>query len=155
VFEVRVRGLVPDELVPRLDAVEVVSHELRTSFLGHFADQAELHGFLARLRAFGLEVVEVRRRVEPPARVAPAAPDDKGGGGGVGARPNRAGVVYEVTVEGALGPVLRRALRLECSEGTVASTTLRAAAGDLPGLVALLESHGQVIEGVWLLSAPR
>jgi hypothetical protein len=65
VFEVRVSGLVPDELVARLDPVEVVSHELRTSLLGHFADQAELHGFLARLRAFGLEVVEVRRRVDP------------------------------------------------------------------------------------------
>lgn len=65
VFEVRVSGLVHDDLVARLDPVEVVSQELRTSLLGHFADQAELHGFLARLRAFGLEVVEVRRRVDP------------------------------------------------------------------------------------------
>ncbi|WP_107771448.1 hypothetical protein [Nocardioides sediminis] len=68
------------------------------------------------------------------------------------ARPVGAGGVYEVTVEGALGPVLRRALRLECSAGAVACTTLWAAADDLPGLVALLESHGLVIEGVWLIS---
>jgi hypothetical protein len=72
----------------------------------------------------------------------------------VSARPVGAGGVYEVAVEGALGPVLRHALRLECSERTLACTTLRAAADDLPGLVALLESHGLVIEGVWLLSTP-
>jgi hypothetical protein len=78
VFEVRVSGLVPDELATRLDPVEVVSHELRTSLLGHFADQAELHGFLARLRAFGLEVVEVRRRVEPGVPAGPAARDEEG-----------------------------------------------------------------------------
>lgn len=70
-------------------------------------------------------------------------------------RPDSAGGVYEVTVEGVLGPVLRRALRLECVEVPAACTTLRAAAGDdLPGLVALLELHGLVIEGVWLLSTP-
>ncbi|WP_107771447.1 hypothetical protein [Nocardioides sediminis] len=77
-FEVRVSGLVPDELVPLLDPVKVVSHEVRTSLLGHFADQAELHGLLARLRAFGLEVVEVRRRVEPPTPSAPAGQDEEG-----------------------------------------------------------------------------
>ena len=71
------------------------------------------------------------------------------------ARPVGAGGVYEVTVEGALGPVLRCALGLECVEVPVSCTTLRtAAADDLPALVALLESHGLVIEGVWLLSTP-
>jgi hypothetical protein len=66
------------------------------------------------------------------------------------------GGVYEVTVDGALGPVLRRALRLDCVEGAVECTVLRATAGDdLPGLVALLESHGLVIEGVWLVPAAR
>jgi hypothetical protein len=79
VFEVRVSGLVPDELAARLDPVEVVTHELRTSLLGHFADQAELHGFLARLRAFGLEVVEVRRRVDPaPPSAASPTGDEEG-----------------------------------------------------------------------------
>jgi hypothetical protein len=72
----------------------------------------------------------------------------------VSSRADGAGV-YEVTVEGALGPVLLRALRLDCIEGPVACTTLRTtAAEDLPGLVALLDAHGLVIEGVWLLSPP-
>jgi ribosomal protein L34 len=33
----------------------------------HFRDQSELHGFLARLRTYGLEVVEVRRLTIDPA----------------------------------------------------------------------------------------
>lgn len=71
------------------------------------------------------------------------------------ATPDGAGGVYEVTVEGVLGPVLGRALRLERVEVPVACTTLRTTArDDLPDLVALLESHGLVIEGVWLLSTP-
>jgi hypothetical protein len=81
VFEVRVSGLVPDELLPGLAPVEVVGHELRTSLLGHFADQAELHGFLARLRAFGLDVVEVRRRLDPVAPVVQALPGEEGAAG--------------------------------------------------------------------------
>lgn|SRR5688572_20233450 len=71
-FEVRVTGLVPEDVLPQLAHVDVVEHELRTSLQGRFRDQAELHGFLARLRAFGLEVVEVRRLA------APLAPDNPG-----------------------------------------------------------------------------
>ena len=68
-YEVRVAGLVPTEdLLDELGDVEVAEHEFRTVLTGHFADQAALHGFLRRLRAFGLEVVEVRR-------VAAADPD--------------------------------------------------------------------------------
>ena len=61
-YEVRVAGLVPtQDLLDELGDVEVAEHEFRTVLTGHFADQAALHGFLHRLRAFGLEVVEVRR----------------------------------------------------------------------------------------------
>ena len=61
-YEVRVAGLVPtQDLLEELSDVEVAEHEFRTVLTGHFADQAALHGFLHRLRAFGLEVVEVRR----------------------------------------------------------------------------------------------
>lgn len=61
VFEVRVTGLVPESTLQQLAHVEISFQELRTSLRGHFRDQAELHGFLATLRTFGLDVVEVRR----------------------------------------------------------------------------------------------
>jgi hypothetical protein len=75
-YEVRVAGLVPtQDLLDELDDVEVAEHEFRTVLTGHFADQAALHGFLHRLRAFGLEVVEVRRvatEAEPRVAGSPA-----------------------------------------------------------------------------------
>jgi hypothetical protein len=62
VYEVRVAGLVPTrELMREFGEEAVVEHEVRTVVTGRFTDQAALHGFLHRLRAFGLEVVEVRR----------------------------------------------------------------------------------------------
>jgi hypothetical protein len=61
VFEVRITGAVSDDVLERLGHVDVTTRELRTSLRGRFQDQAELHGFLARLRALGLDVVEVRR----------------------------------------------------------------------------------------------
>lgn len=65
-YEVRVTGLVPtQELLSELGDVEIAEHELRTVLSGRFADQAALYGFLHRLRAFGLEVVEVRRIASP------------------------------------------------------------------------------------------
>jgi len=61
VFEVRVAGLVPDALLSRLGGVEITGQELRTVLTGSFQDQAELYGFLSRLRSLHLDVVEVRR----------------------------------------------------------------------------------------------
>ena len=61
-YEVRLNGLVPTRrLLEELDDVEVAQHELRTVVTGSFPDQAALYGFLHRLRAYGLEVVEVHR----------------------------------------------------------------------------------------------
>lgn len=61
-YEIRLSGLVPtEELLGRVGDVDIAEHEFRTVLSGRFADQAELYGFLHRLRAFGLEVVEVRR----------------------------------------------------------------------------------------------
>lgn len=61
-YEIRVEGLLPTaELLRELGDVGVVEHEFRTVLTGTFPDQAALYGFLQRLRAFGLEVVEVRR----------------------------------------------------------------------------------------------
>ncbi len=62
VYEVRVAGEVPtQDLLRELGDAEIVEREVRTVVSGRFADQAALYGFLNRLRAYGLEVVEVRR----------------------------------------------------------------------------------------------
>lgn len=63
VFEVRIEGSIPDEALADLGDIDVVLRELRTSVRARIRDQSELHGFLAQLRAHGLEVVEVRRVV--------------------------------------------------------------------------------------------
>lgn len=62
-FEVRVAGLVPQQVLLELPDVETSSRETRTVLICRCRDQAELHGFLARLRTFGLDVVEVRRLI--------------------------------------------------------------------------------------------
>lgn len=63
VYEVRIAGFLSQQVLLQLPDIEVSAQELRTVLSGRFQDQAELHGFLARLRAFGLDVVEVRRVV--------------------------------------------------------------------------------------------
>jgi hypothetical protein len=61
-YEVRLRGLVPtQDLLGELGNVEMTRQEYRTVLSGRFSDQAELYGFLNRLRTLGLEVVEVRQ----------------------------------------------------------------------------------------------
>jgi hypothetical protein len=61
-YEIRLSGLVStDYLVAQVGNVDVAEQELSTVLSGKFLDQAELHGFLARLQSLGLEVVEVRR----------------------------------------------------------------------------------------------
>jgi hypothetical protein len=54
--------------------VTATEQETRTVLSGTFTDQAELHGFLQRLRALGLDLVELRA-VAPgddhPGRTAP------------------------------------------------------------------------------------
>jgi hypothetical protein len=61
-YEVHVSSLVPlNELVAVLSGIGTAKHQMRTVLSEQFTDQAALYGFLARLRAHGLEVVEVRR----------------------------------------------------------------------------------------------
>jgi hypothetical protein len=64
-YEVRVAGLVPPEALAGLPDVQVAQQELRTVLTGSFEDQAALHGFLQRLRALGLELIEVRSLPNP------------------------------------------------------------------------------------------
>lgn len=62
VYDVRLSGLVPmRDLVRELGETVAIAHEMRTVVTGRFGDQEDLHRILHRLRAFGLEVVEVRR----------------------------------------------------------------------------------------------
>jgi hypothetical protein len=58
---------------------------------------------------------------------------------------------FELTIAGALGPALRRALRPGAVVASHTCTILRTrSAKDLPELVELLSSHGLQIEGVWV-----
>lgn len=76
-YEVRVTGPLPSEdLLDELGEVVVAERELRTVLSGRFADQAALYEFLHRLRAYGLEVVEVRR-VPSDASVAADREEDR------------------------------------------------------------------------------
>lgn len=64
-YEVRVSG--PLEELEHLDDLgveRVVDREVTTSLTGRFQDQEALSAFLRRLRALGLEVVEIRRVAE-------------------------------------------------------------------------------------------
>lgn len=78
-YEIRLNGLIPtDDLPEEIGDVDVAQHELRTVLRGRFSDQAQLHGFLNRLRAFGLEVVEVRRLPAAERRGGEAEPGTSG-----------------------------------------------------------------------------
>jgi hypothetical protein len=59
-IEIRVSGPVPLETADRLGLHASVA-PLRTVLRGTVADRPALHGLLDRLRAGGLELVEVRR----------------------------------------------------------------------------------------------
>lgn len=59
------------------------------------------------------------------------------------------GGVFVLTIEGVLGPVLRKALEPGNGEEPRTCTTIRAlATTDLPGLVRLLDAQGLSIESV-------
>ena len=59
-YEVRVAGAVPEEDLQDMGAVTLPPEQVNTVLYG-ISDQAALYGLLARLRALGLEVVEIRR----------------------------------------------------------------------------------------------
>lgn len=59
-YEVRVAGAVPEKDLQDMGAVTLPPEQVNTVLYG-ISDQAALYGLLARLRALGIEVVEVRR----------------------------------------------------------------------------------------------
>lgn len=72
-YEVRVSGLLPPELIERLDVAEVTPEPARTVIRTAPSDQAALLGLLERLRFLGVELLEVRQLIDngDPAGSAP------------------------------------------------------------------------------------
>jgi hypothetical protein len=65
-YEVRVSGLVSDDVIAECGDIRVTTTSASTVLSGEVRDQSALLGLLARLRALGLDVVEVRRVLTTP-----------------------------------------------------------------------------------------
>jgi hypothetical protein len=65
-YEVRVSGLVPQDVVEAFGDVTATTTATSTVLSGPVHDQAALLSLLARLRALGMEVIEVRRVLNAP-----------------------------------------------------------------------------------------
>ena len=76
-YEVRVAGAVPEKDLQDMGAVTLPPEQVNTVLYG-ISDQAALYGLLARLRALGLEVVEVRR-VPTLTETETETPEETGG----------------------------------------------------------------------------
>ena len=73
-YEVRVAGTLPEEDLEDMGAVASAPDQVSTVLYG-ISDQSALYGLLARLRALGIEVIEVRRVSEPAAGSDETAPE--------------------------------------------------------------------------------
>jgi len=60
-YEIRVAGVLPPEALLDFDRLTASVEPVETVLHGPIQDQAALHGLLARLETFGVEVIEVRR----------------------------------------------------------------------------------------------
>jgi hypothetical protein len=60
-YEIRVDGVLPPEALVDFDRLSASVHQVETVLHGPLQDQAALHGLLARLETFGVQVLEVRR----------------------------------------------------------------------------------------------
>lgn len=60
-YEVRVSGLVPEDVLEEFSDVVITTTGVSTVLSGTIHDQSALLGLLARLRALGLDVIEVHR----------------------------------------------------------------------------------------------
>lgn len=63
VYEIRVRGHLGPALADAFAPMTATAVPAETVLVGPLADQAALHGLLARVQALGLELVEIRRRI--------------------------------------------------------------------------------------------
>lgn len=60
-YEIRVGGVLPPEALLDFDRLSASVEPVETLVHGPIRDQAALNGLLARLEAFGVQVIEVRR----------------------------------------------------------------------------------------------
>jgi hypothetical protein len=60
-YEIRVAGVLPPEALLDFDRLTASVEPVETIVHGTIQDQAALHGLLARLETFGVQVIEVRR----------------------------------------------------------------------------------------------
>ena len=59
-YEVRIAGVVGDELAPYIDEMTTVVLPVETVVRGTIVDRSALHGMLEHLQVRGLELIEVR-----------------------------------------------------------------------------------------------
>lgn len=60
-YEIRVVGTLPPEALLDFERLSASVHQVETVVHGPLQDQAALHGLLARLQTFGVQILEVRR----------------------------------------------------------------------------------------------
>jgi hypothetical protein len=66
VYELRVRGPVPADVLEELGAEDLGEEPPLTILRTEPTDQAALHGMLQRLRSLGLDLMEVRTAAQEP-----------------------------------------------------------------------------------------
>ena len=74
VYELRVRGPMPAELLEELGAEDFGEEPALTILRTQATDQPGLHGMLQRLRSLGLDLLEVRTAVPEPPDEPPVIP---------------------------------------------------------------------------------
>jgi hypothetical protein len=77
-YEIRVVGILPPEALLDFERLSASVEPVETVLHGPLRDQAALHGLLARLETFGVQVVEIRLLHSPIAR-HPHNPDPPAG----------------------------------------------------------------------------
>ena len=60
-YEIRVTGVLPPEALDDFEGLTSAVAPVETVLCGEIADNAALHGLLARLETFRVHVIEVRR----------------------------------------------------------------------------------------------
>jgi hypothetical protein len=79
-YEIRIVGILPPEVLLDFERLSASVEPVETILHGPLRDQAALHGLLARLQTFGVQVVEVRRLHDPdPHGPDPPASKDQPG----------------------------------------------------------------------------
>jgi hypothetical protein len=74
-YEIRVAGAVPEQDLQDMGAATLAVDQVNT-VVYRIPDESALYGLLARLRALGIEVVEVRRILDPSSAPAEGIEND-------------------------------------------------------------------------------